>query len=278
MSYYYLIASLPQLSLDDLSLKLNASGTLDLIQRNLSEEDLQSARYLVYPNDNKNLYNFILEKYHKIPVHEVLKPSIFFIEELKNNLKTGSNLPDYMSEFLTKYRSKLDLLRPSRIEEYLGVEFYNSISKLESGFVYDYFEFDKTLRQLTTIHNSRLFEVSLLSEFVNDHINRELGLSRPKSVVSKTYPYVNELWDALESKDPIKIEKNLDMVRWSFIDNYDPISNFSNNSVFGWLTKFLIWTRWKGLSKDQGKERFIELSDKAIEASGVSELDSYDER
>jgi hypothetical protein len=249
-----------------------------LISRNLDDNDLKLSKYLIYPNDNQNLVNIILEKYQLIPVSEFKSPSIYKSDEILYFLQKGNTLPDYMIQYHAKFKEKFDLLRPARIEEYLWFEFYSEVGTLDNSFIIDYFRFDKILRQLAAIHNSRIFEVSLISELVNDKINRELGLSKPKSILSKSYPFVKELWRALNSQDSIAIEKTMDKIRWNFIDNYDPLANFSSRRVFGFILKLMLSSRWTGLSNEKGKIRFEELSEKAIAASGISELENYDQR
>jgi hypothetical protein len=196
MNYYYLIASLPELSIEDPHHDISTSDTLDLIFRNLDATDLELARYLIYENDNQNLINAILEHYHQFPPSSFKTPSIYTNEEIIQFLKKDSEFPDYMTNYLMMFRDKFDLLRPSRLEEYLWIEFYSEVSTLDNCFIQDYFVFDKILRQLAAIRNSKIHEVSLLSEFINDKINRELNISRPKSIITKTYPFVGELWDA----------------------------------------------------------------------------------
>jgi hypothetical protein len=273
MNYYYLIASLPELSIEDPLPNIDVSDTLGFIFRNLDEGDQRLGKYLVFPNDNQNLINTILEEYHQIPGLDFNALSIYNNEAIRQALRKESDLPDYMTSYLNTYKDKLDLLRPARVEEFLWIEFYNEVAALDNTFIYEYFLLDKILRQLAAIRNSRLYEVSLISEFINDKINRELGLSRPKSVISKSYPYVGELWNALNKQDPYVIEKSMDMIRWEFIDNYDPLLNFSSARVFGWIVKLTIYSRWLGLSKEKGKNRFEEVCSQALLASKISELE-----
>ena len=174
---------------------------------------------------------------------------------------------------MAKYSEKLDLLRPGRIEEYLWMEFYEEVATLDHEFINKYFQFDKILRQLAATHNSNIFEVTLISEFVSDVINRELEINRPSSVISKIYPFVPELWAALESLNPLKIGKTMDSIRWDFIDNYELTNTFSNNHVFGWIIKLIHYSRWLNLSEKKGLSRCEKLCDEAIEASGISELE-----
>ncbi len=77
MKYYYLIASLPELSLTDPLPVVDVDKTLQIIQRNLDENDLRLSNYLIYPNDNQNLTNIIFEKNHNCSLPEFRTPSIF---------------------------------------------------------------------------------------------------------------------------------------------------------------------------------------------------------
>lgn len=272
MNYYYLITSLPELSIDDPSSQIDVEEILDFINRNLSDEDQATGRYLIYPNDNYNLVNQIFEKFHNIPATEFRTPSIFDQEEIQQFIRKEYKVPEYMNNFMDFHRGKLDLLRPSRIEEYLWTDFYKEVATLDNRFIIDYYEYDRTLRHLAFIHNSNLFEESPISEFVSDPINRQLGLSRPESVLVQTYPFVSDLYSALDSKNPMIIEKTMDRIRWDFIDGYEIWSSFSNTQVFGWMLKLVHHARWSALTEDKGKLRSKELTEGAIMASGISEI------
>ena len=276
MSYYYLIASLPELDLNDVSLKIDVEEHLDIVFRNLSGGDREIARYIVLQNDNHNLINVLLEKFHDIPSTNPLIPCLIPTEEIKDYQNRLSDLPDYMSQFLIQNKGKLDLIRPSGIEETLLLNFYEEIENLSNDFLDDYFQFDRTIKQLATIHNLKTYELSSSSEFVNDQVNKELGLDRSKAILNKAYSYINDLWNAIEGKNPQQIELVMDSARWQFVSDYDPTDIFSNNNVFAWTMKLLLWSRWKGLSEEKGKVRRDELADQAIKESGIQELENYD--
>jgi len=276
MDYYYLIASLPELSLEQPFPSIDVDNTLSFITGNLNEEDLKLSKYLIFPNDNKNLTNSILDKYHKITLAEYKSPSNFSGEDILASLMQGNlyNAPNYMLRYIANYKDKFDLLRPSRIEEYLWLEFYNELETLDNTFIIEYYQFDKTLRQLATVRNSQLYDDSPLSEFVNDAINRQLEISKPETVLAKTYPFISDLWSALDGRDPLTIEKTMDRIRWKFIDEYELYENFSSNQVFGWIIKLVHYSRWASLSSEKGRIRCLELCDNALKVSGISELEN----
>ena len=67
MSYYYLIAGLPDLEPGMDTRKIDFKGVVATIQRNLAPRDERQFRYLLYPNDNRNLLNTLWHKYKSFP-------------------------------------------------------------------------------------------------------------------------------------------------------------------------------------------------------------------
>ncbi len=273
MKYYYLIASLPELSLDDPLPVVDVNKTLQFIHRNLEKDDQQLSKYLIYPNDNQNLINLIIEKHHNLPLPEFRTPALFSREELIHSMKTGNDLPDYMMEYLTKYKKRFDQLRLSMIEEYLWVGFYKEVAGLNHPFILEYFEFVKILRQIAASHNYDIIEDSVPTGLADNLVFRELGLGKPISILSKTYPYIEKLWNSLDSRDPVIIDRCMNAIRWDFIDNYEISTSFTNTQLFGWMLKLIHYTRWAGLAKEKGKIRFEKICNEAIDASRIAEIE-----
>ncbi len=273
MNYYYLIASLPELSLDDPLPVVDVAKTLQIIRGNLVKEDLKLSNYLIYPNDNRNLTNLIFEKSHNCSLPVFRSPSVFSTGELIHSMKTGYDLPSYMMEYLVKYKEHFQQLSPGLVSEYLWTEFYEEVATLGHPFINDYFQFDKLLRQMAAAHNYDLIEEHVANNLVDELIIKQLGSRKTDSSLAKTYPFIEKLWESLDSHDPMIIEKNMDEVRWGFIDNYELVQNFTSTQLFGWILKLMHYSRWAGLDKEKGKIRFEKICDEAIQASGISEIE-----
>ncbi len=194
-------------------------------------------------------------------------------EELLHSMKTGYELPRYMTEYLAKYKEQFINLSPGLVAEYLWVEFYNEIDVLNNSFIKEYFQFDKLLRQMAAAHNYNLIEEPVATDLVNELLIKQLKLDKSDSSVSKTYPFIDKLWNSLDSGEPLIIQKSMDEIRWEFIDNYELTTNFTNTQLFGWILKLVHYSRWAGLANEKGKIRFEKLCNEAIQASGISEIE-----
>ena len=62
MRYYYLIATLPEISPGNIPKDLDIGEVTELIRDNLEQEDRSQLNYLLYMNDNVNLINLLCEK------------------------------------------------------------------------------------------------------------------------------------------------------------------------------------------------------------------------
>jgi len=83
MSYYYLISSLPDLSIGMDTKQIDFEKTFDLIQRNLTPEDNELFQYLIYPNDISTLLSILFHEYHQLPLFLLKKVAVYSEEETK---------------------------------------------------------------------------------------------------------------------------------------------------------------------------------------------------
>jgi hypothetical protein len=273
MNYYYLIAYLPKLSLEGPLPTVDVADTMHFVQRNLDTNDQLLIKYLIYPNDNQNLTSLIFEKYHNCSLPVFRTPSIYTSDELRHSLKKEDGLPGYILDFISKYKEKFRQLSPGMISEYLWMEFYREVSTLDNSFIIEYYRFDKLLRQMAAAHSFNDFEESVPTEFVNDQMIKDLELNKSLEFLTKIYPFIEKLWDSLDSRNPLIIESNMDVIRWEFIDNYEMATSFSNCQLFGWVIKLIHYSRWISMSKEKGKSHFEKLCDEAILNSGISEIE-----
>jgi hypothetical protein len=262
MTYYYLISSLPDISLQIEANEIDYNDTFDSIKRNLSKADQQLLRYLIYPNDIQNLISTIAHNFHHVPLAPFKTPAIFNQDEIKNFKLIRRNFPDFINGFLADNEDRLGNMSLRDIENALLDRFYNKVIDLQSGFLTNYYHFVRELKSLIAAYNYNSY--SFLSQpYINDadRLILQVGPDRaPSALVIKDYPYLEKLIVVLSKQQPEETERFIDTVIWNYLD--ETISDtFSSEAVFAYAIKLQISKRRltiKAHSNDNSLEALLQ--------------------
>jgi len=239
MRYYYLIATLPEITPGNIPKDLNIGKLTELIRDNLEWEDRQQINYLLYMNDNTNLINLLCSKRKERTVFPKASPSYYDEKELAELMRGRFELPDYMSDFLVRFEDQASTLSIQTLEENLWINFYKEVDEKCSGFIKEYYAFDRALRSIVSNTNAKLFpEQKLSSQLASSSINQG------NTEYEEINVHYDELVDGLESKQPKFIQITMDKIRWEFADRYQPTEFFSNTRVFAYYLQLMMLEKW----------------------------------
>ncbi|MEQ8582815.1 MAG: DUF2764 family protein [Marinoscillum sp.] len=259
MSYYYLIASLPGLSLNKKAQKIDYEDILDTIQRNLEPSDARQFRYLLYPNDHQNLLHVLFEKHKAIPQTPKVYPAIFSEKELADYHKNRMMFPAYMSYFLDEYTDQFPTLTMKETEELLWELFYEEVEH-QDPFIVAYYQFERKLKMFFSAYNYSNFDfltVPNAEEGILNQIGK--GLSIPPDWL-RNHPHIEDIGEAISSKEPGKIEKLMNQMKWDYLDEKKGV--FNKEQVFEYTLKLLMVQRWQNLLPERGASRFVEMQER----------------
>ena len=265
MSYYYLIASLPDISPIVDTSRIDYDETFERIKRNLTAEDEKLFRYLIYPNDLQNLLSVLFHEYQDIPITTFKKPFFIDLEEIKAYRFTKGNFPDFMNDFIVENEDRFPNMSMREMEEAMLDSFYMEVSGLNNDFLSDYFSFDRELKALVAAFHFNAY--SFLSQPNIQDADRLIGQLGPQRSAStslaKDYLYLDGLIKVLSEEEPEKIVRYIDNILWNFLEErYE--GSFSREEVFAYTVKLQITQRWLTLDQKTGDERFEKLHDKII--------------
>ncbi|WKN45600.1 DUF2764 family protein [Tunicatimonas pelagia] len=254
MSYYYLIAGLPDLRLGMDAQKIDFEEVLDTIRRNLVPTDEKLFRYLLHPNDNRNLLNILFHTYKNFPKAAFLFPSIITEAVLQDYHRQRAVLPAYMSEFLDEYEDQFAAMPPRTIEAQLWRAFYEEAEK-QDAFINNYFQFDRCLKEIAAAYNASHFRFLTQPTSESDIARGGLGKGRtvPTSLL-REYPYIELLGETIATYQPNQIEQLMDQLRWSYLE--ETTGFFGREQVFVYVVKLLIVIRWHRLVSSQEESHF----------------------
>jgi hypothetical protein len=251
MSYYYLISSLPELSPQMDTSKLDFVELFDSIDRNLSKQDTYLLKYLIYPNDLDNLLNVLSEKHQNRSAVDFKTPSVFEAEEVENYKKNRANFPDFMNDFLSQNEDRLSVMSRREMEDAMQERFYEEVFELNNAFLTRYYKFSRTLKSIIAAYNFNAYDFLSTPKVQEvDRLILQIGPGKsPSASVLKDYGFLEKLITALSENKPEQTERLIDRILWDFLDNTSA-EPFSGEFVFAYTIKLQLLKRWHKIEQD----------------------------
>lgn len=259
MSYYYLISGLPDLNLDEASQNIDYEDIIEVIQRNLEPEDERLFRYLLYPNDNRNLLNVLFHKYKNFPKANFKLPSIIAEPIIHDYLANKAVLPLYLGEFLHSWDDQFPSMALREMEDRLWEYFYQEVER-QDQFIADYYRFDRKLKELAAWHN-----VSQYDFLSKTSLNKGRAVHHPGKVkpglaeLPGEDPLLENLGEAIVAGQPDKIEQCIDQIKWSYLSQVSGF--FGREQVFVYVLKLLMIIRGQIRNPEEGENYFKEIQE-----------------
>lgn len=73
------------------------------------------------------------------------------------------------------------------------------------------------------------------------------------------FEYVKELMHCADTEDPVEKERQIDALRWNWLEEQTFLEPFDINALFSYLARTEMLERWALLDVEQGKNRFTEI-------------------
>jgi hypothetical protein len=265
MSFYYLISSLPEISPTMETSQMDFDETFDRIRRNLTKDDRKLLRYLIYPNDIKNLLSTLFHEYWGAPLARFKKPAIFNQEEITNYKLIRRNFPDFINGFLAENEDRLANMSMQEVEDDIMELFYYKVYALNYKFLTEYYNFIRSLKAIVAAFHFNTFSFLSQPNIVDaDRLILQIGPDRaPSALVSRDYPYLEELIKVLSENHPEKTQRFIDNVIWNYL-NETANGVFSRNAVFSYTIKLQLLQRWHITKTESDEVHFEQLLHKII--------------
>ncbi len=257
MKYYYLIPSLNELKIDDTSLaQEQLEDSVDLIFRNLTDEDLKDLKGLFYPNDNQNLLFILFHEYHDFEIRTFNKPSAIPLETLQNYRREMATLPDYLINYLSDLSGSFPSFSLRKMEQSLNSYFYEYLLQRNSTFLNTYYFWKYTLDKTIAEVNLKAYPFMQAKNdqeepFFSD-IRTLHSLTEPSEIAAQITPLI-------ASNNLEAIELKINGYYWEFANSWQ--EPFSKEQVFAYMVKLLRLHRWNGFTSkgELAKTKFEEL-------------------
>lgn len=259
-SYYYLVASLPELALDDTKLSFSSNDFRTEIYPNLSKPDqeLIDIHFLQY--DNKNVLELLsnadaeLDKTGKYTIDELVD----FINMIKNGDEIDPKIfPSYLSKFISDYFNHTmpeDVL----LEDRLTGSYYEYAKGCKNEFISKWYEFNFTINNILVALIVRKYKWDSLDNILgHSEISDALRTSGARDFgISNDVDFFDSVLKISEITDLVEREKKLDLLRWDWLEDNSFFCYFTIEKLFVFLLQIDMIERWISLDKEMGNTIF----------------------
>ena len=258
--YYYLVAGLPELSLEESKLSYTVADFRKEFYPYLSSEDKKLMDLFYLKFDNANVLKLLKDKDASIDLR-----GNFSAEELMgyiSRMKEGDEVsesvfPSYLSAFISEYFSTSagdDVLYENR----LTALYYAYAMKCKNRFVSSWFSFNLTVNNILAALTARKFKMEVAPLIVGDtEVCEILRTSNARDFgLGSEVEYLEQLVKISETSELLDRERKIDQLRWDWMEEATFFDYFTVERLFVFLQQLEMIERWISLDKERGSQMF----------------------
>ena len=258
--YYYLVAGLPELTLEDSKLSYTVADFKAELYPDLSDEDRRLIDLFYLKFDNANVLKLLKDKDAAIDSRG--NYSAEELAEFISSLKDGDEVadavfPSYLSTFISEYfntPAEDDFLHEDR----LAALYYAYAMKCRNKFVSSWFAFNLTMNNVLVALTARKFKMDIAPLIVGDtEVCEALRTSGARDFgLTGEVDFLDQLVKISETEELVEREKKIDQLRWNWMEEATFFNYFTVERLFVFLLQLEMIERWISLDKEKGNQRF----------------------
>ena len=258
--YYYLVAGLPELTLEDSKLSYTVADFKSELYSALSEEDRMLIDLFYLQFDNANVLKLLKDK--DAAIYPRGNYSAKELAEYISLLKEGGEVsermfPSYLSTFISEYFNisvEDDFLHEDR----LAALYYAYAMKCKNKFVSAWFSFNLVINNVLVALTARKFKVDVAPLIVGDtEVCEALRTSGARDFgLSGEVEWLDILVKISETEELVEREKKIDLLRWNWMEEATFFNYFTVERLFVFLLQLEMIERWISLDKEKGSQLF----------------------
>ena len=255
-NYYYLIAGLPDILIDQKKIPFSLIELKQELQYHLHPKDFQLVEYLFLPYDNINFLNILQKKETEFNPLGNYSES-FFIDEIKE----PENLPAYMKIFLEGYRDENPIRPNLSHENQLTWLYFEFMLEQKNQFLREIFTTIRNINNIFAIYNARKFGLSIENQMIGDYELTEAAkktTSKDFGLASEIIP-IDEIIGIYENNNILEQEMSIDLLKWRHMNNLNTFNYFTIEFILAYVLEFIMVERWSNLDADLSKKTFKKI-------------------
>ncbi|VFB14970.1 Protein of uncharacterised function (DUF2764) [Bacteroides heparinolyticus] len=258
--YYYLVAGLPELSLEDSKLSYTVADFRTEFYPYLSGEDKKLMDLFYLKFDNANVLKLLKDKDASIDLRGNFSAEelMGYISRMKEGDEVSENVfPSYLSAFISEYFSMSagdDVL----YEDCLTALYYAYAMKCKNRFVSSWFAFNLTVNNILAALTARKFKMEVAPLIVGDtEVCEILRTSNARDFgLGSEVEYLEQLVKISETSELLDRERKIDQLRWDWMEEATFFDYFTVERLFVFLQQLEMIERWISLDKERGSQMF----------------------
>ena len=261
-AYYYLVAGLPDISLEDGKLSYTVDSFKSEIYPDLSDKDKNIIDLFYLKFDNDNLLHLLKDKEYVVKRNGNFSSDelLSLIDTIKDGDIPDRKYPSYFSKFISEYLA----LAPEdayRASDMLTSDYYSYAMRTRNSFASAWFEFNLNLNNIQSAISARKYKIDVASTIVGDtDVCEMLRTSNARDFgLGDTLPYLENIQRISEIDDLLEREKKVDQLKWNWMEDESFFNYFTVERLFVFLLQLEMIERWISLDKDKGNELFRAL-------------------
>lgn len=244
--YYYLIAGLTDISLDDSKAPVDVESLRDELYEALDASDRKVMDMLVLEDECRNLIG---------------SPRM---EELVAQVKTeelSRDVPPFLYRFVQEWIDDSWREYAAFAQDRLWSLFYEYAMGSGNGFVRKWYEFNLDLNNVLAAITARKYNLDIQKVIVGSNATaqalrtsgaRDWGLSQELECFDDVMRLVDET-------DLSQRERKIDLIRWRWLEENTFFEYFTVERLFSYMVRLSMVQRWSTLDKEQGQQLFRKL-------------------
>jgi len=262
MNYYCLIAGLRDVDIEDNKLTFSVAGFKEEVYPQLSADDKRLMNLFYMKFDNQNLLRYLRDKEATIDERgNITREEIEqCLQPVREDEPINKFSLSYFNTFVSEYNDaqQVDAIEP-KWETRLTELYYLWAMKCGNQMISKWFEFNLNLNNLLAAYTSRKYKMDVevvgsneIAEAIKTSNQRDFGLTG-------SFEDLDVFHRLIEEPDLFVREKNIDLLKWQWLDEQTVFNYFSIEVLFAYLIKLEIIERWVSLNHEQGEKIFREL-------------------
>ncbi len=264
-NYYYLIAGLADISLDDSKAPASVESLRTELYDALDAADRKVMDMLLMENDCRNLISMLRDGSVGADAPQGLL-SAERMEELIAQVKAdeapAKDIPAFMYTFVQEWQDDSWHEYAAFAEDRLWSLFYE-YAKAQSGneFVSSWYEFNLNLNNILSGITARKYNLDIQKVIVGQgDVAQALRTSGARDWgLSQELDYFDDVMRLVEESDLSQRERKVDLLRWNWLEEHTFFNYFSVERLFSFMVRLGIVERWTTLDKEKGQQLFRKL-------------------
>lgn len=261
-NYYYLVAGLPSVSLDDGKLSYTVENFKSELYPSLSDKDKKLIDLFYLKFDNINLLKLLKDKDAGIDERGNFSAEelLLLIEVVRQGDACEKKFPSYLYDFIALYLQNSGE-EHFVAEEVLAAAYYAYTMRCGNRFISRWFEFSLNVNNILSAFILRKYKMEVAPRIVGDtEVCEQLRTSNARDFgLGEQLAYMEELQRIAEMEELVEREKKTDLLAWKWLEDESFFNYFTVERLFVFLLQLEMIERWISLDKEKGNELFRQM-------------------